>query len=475
MFSKIYFSLTIGLALMIATECYSQNWQPFPFKIAYYGKRFNFNPSNEAQRPYTAGWLIDALYLDDSTISGDVMTRKRSLKFETLPLSSYPETFGSGKPFFGNCSLSVQFSNGTISMVSELPAISTQFFPDRVKKGLNPMAGFGPVDTIVVESVLGVLDSVAYLNGGVKWGKSFGIIQLPDSNEAGIQLKGIGDLGLGWQDNVGKLKDPKPGDEFHFWKSEIGGYVCTTQFGNYSGGANENKWLRMKVLSVNANTTPTYEVIESAPGAPTGILYHQNISQHGGGTFQNNVHLAFDSIPSIGIWKNFNDATTSVGFMSDSGQHFVVLKHFIIDDYLKTYFVSCAKAPLSFFYHYLPIIWSAGFCEGSVDVFNYPVYTKIANGCTFGTPFPNVTITENKGLISEIENPLIYPNPVQETFQFNPQTKGNFEIFDPMGKSIKKGKIAEEPIRMTGLSSGIYFYKVENEGNNVLKGRFLKL
>jgi hypothetical protein len=289
-----------------------------------------------------------------------------------------------------------------------------------VKPGISPMEGGGVVDSILAESVFGIMDSVAYLSGGVKWGKSFGILQFPSDSVEGIRLMGVGDLSLGWKNNIGKIKDPKPGDEFHFWKSETGAYACTTQFGPYGAGVNENKWLRMKVLSVGSGFHPLYQVIESEPGAPTGIIYNKYISNFEGGSFPPYGNMGNDSIYPVGVWGWGDNFFSTIGFASDSGQNLSLKRIMeLIWTTLKSYFVSCSAAPLSYFFDYYPLLWVPGFCEGSISVFDYPVYTKVLNQCTFGTPFPNVVITENKGLI--IDEELLYPipNPAKNEFRFS--------------------------------------------------------
>lgn len=462
--TKLTFTL---LLFLVSLSGLAENWNPFPFKVAYYGKRYDYLTSNESQRPFTTGWLIDGLYLDDSTVSGDTLTRTRSAKYFAPNLHFYPEYFGSDKPFIGKSTFSVSPSTGYCQLSSDFPAISFRYFPNRVKIGLSPMEGMGKVDSILVEPVFGIMDSVAYLNGGLKWGKIFGIIQSQGIALEAFQLMGVGDLNLGWKNNVGKIKAPKPGDEFHFWKSEIGGYTCTTMLGNYSQGVFQNKWLKIKLLSIGQGFNPLYEVIESFPGASTGILYHQYIQNFEGGSFTTNVTMDSDSIYPIGVWGNLtNRKISSIGFASDSGQQFVVKKQFGLDsDHLKSYFISCSGAPLSYFFDFYPLLWVPGFCDGgSINIFNYPVFTKGIDGCRFGTPFPDVVITENRGLIQGNELLYLFPNPVDNEFSFSNGYGGYYSIYDKLGRKVLSGIVSNEPISATDLPSGIFHYIVEYQG-----------
>ncbi|MBI2967100.1 MAG: T9SS type A sorting domain-containing protein [Bacteroidetes bacterium] len=62
-------------------------------------------------------------------------------------------------------------------------------------------------------------------------------------------------------------------------------------------------------------------------------------------------------------------------------------------------------------------------------------------------------------------------------YSLNPGDKGNFAIFDIVGKKLAYYELSSDKKMMTisdiNLENGIYFYNVTSENKNVVTGRFV--
>lgn len=67
----------------------------------------------------------------------------------------------------------------------------------------------------------------------------------------------------------------------------------------------------------------------------------------------------------------------------------------------------------------------------------------------------------------------IYPNPTKEFINLSNNLKGNFEIYDLLGKLLLKGKDIENKINISSLTNGIYLLKIESEGK-IISQKFIK-
>lgn len=92
----------------------------------------------------------------------------------------------------------------------------------------------------------------------------------------------------------------------------------------------------------------------------------------------------------------------------------------------------------------------------------------------------DVNITNTVG-IEESNNPIsVYPNPINSFLNINltPNSYNavNLKIYDLKGKDILNLNLKSDlnSIKLNGLNSGIYLYKIYNEDNLLKKGKFIK-
>lgn len=183
-----------------------------------------------------------------------------------------------------------------------------------------------------------------------------------------IKLLGVKDLNIGWQDQTFRMKLPQPGDEIHLWKQHIGSIFCNSPWGTSTYGEVEDKHLRIKILS--SNTYGIFaNVIESEPGATTGISYDVNMSYMGS---TNGVILNDDSVRAVGTLAPNNNQSNEIiylGFLNDQGQSMKMTYHWMVDLPSANAFLFCAKMPLSTSTLYgLNSQW----CRGQLTEFSFP-------------------------------------------------------------------------------------------------------
>ena len=92
----------------------------------------------------------------------------------------------------------------------------------------------------------------------------------------------------------------------------------------------------------------------------------------------------------------------------------------------------------------------------------------------------DVNITNTVG-IEESNNPIsVYPNPINSFLNIiltpNLYNAVNLRIYDLKGKDILNLNLKSDQnsIKLNGLNSGIYLYKIYNEDNLLKKGKFIK-
>ena len=60
---------------------------------------------------------------------------------------------------------------------------------------------------------------------------------------------------------------------------------------------------------------------------------------------------------------------------------------------------------------------------------------------------------------------VLFPNPVDQTLNWNGGTMESLEIYDQLGKKVLQTKNVSSSVDLTELSSGIYFVKTTIDGN----------
>ena len=92
----------------------------------------------------------------------------------------------------------------------------------------------------------------------------------------------------------------------------------------------------------------------------------------------------------------------------------------------------------------------------------------------------DVNITNTVG-IEESNNPIsVYPNPINSFLNINLTSNThnavNLKIYDLKGKEILNLNLKSDQnsIKLNGLNSGIYLYKIYNEDNLLKKGKLIK-
>jgi len=74
-----------------------------------------------------------------------------------------------------------------------------------------------------------------------------------------------------------------------------------------------------------------------------------------------------------------------------------------------------------------------------------------------------------------LEKGLIYPNPVSETLYFTINNVASFKIYDSLGRIIKQHDIINNnSVYVENLKSGIYFFEINTEANQVQVFKFVK-
>ncbi|WP_299902671.1 endonuclease [uncultured Aquimarina sp.] len=111
--------------------------------------------------------------------------------------------------------------------------------------------------------------------------------------------------------------------------------------------------------------------------------------------------------------------------------------------------------------------------------------TTLVSGGSFGSQESNNFCVGNsvrssvpESNFKEVSNVFdfsFYPNPVKETLTIQSEysISGKYEIINYTGQILKTGSITKDPIRLEGISSGIYFIKLTN-GEEKLVKKFTK-
>ena len=472
--------------LLISVFCVFQlpllaaNWHPFPFKAAYYGRKVSFGLSGSSPgwnaNALSKGYVIEGLYLDSSYQEANQIIKKRSSGYPTLDFSI---SGGSLNPKIKNARVSTSADSQTvIANFNSTVDLSRSYFPANIKVGEQAISGGGIVVSKSFTMVLGILDSVATINLGsdfLLWSKTFGILIFKTFGDNGdinwLELKGVKDLNLGWQDLNYKISEPSIGDEFHFLNVKYGGINCV---GNPNPPTYYSTFntIRTKVISVGPSGV-NISVISSLPGSNTGIEYgaEQNYSE------SNLIYNLGDSIQPAGVMgfpTQANGVISSyMGWLDSTGFSLKIYTQEVIDLTPMTLFLPCVKMPYGAF----QILASTMFptqCPGSVVEFQYPTYVKAQGKCEFGTPFPPVTITNTSDLKRNEPTVKIIPQPAQNEFRFEGISSGNFILFDAQGKASLKGEVSQNQINISGLSPGFYFYSVVSESGKSHFGKFWK-
>lgn len=475
----------------LADSVLAANWHPFPFKISYYGVKTTlgahegqnwqlpFIPSNG---PLTSGFVVDGLYLDQSFLQGTAKGKRRSAKY---PVGEFFSTSNGADfmPFIQESSVITSTdSHSVIVTIGSNFSLSGDYFPKDIRVGDIAFNSNGMVTAIVVRDVFGQPDSVANVKIGTKnllWSKRFGIIKSMESELNGVfshlELVGVKDLGLGYQDILGTLPNPQPGDEFHFLNLSKGYINCSSQFGNTEEYDDTFNKLQVKVLSAGSDGV-NVKIIASEPGATTGIeytdytFYFENGSQHAMAALNDSIRPVGSAPFNFSV--QFLGQVNFLGWIDTLGNQFKVLRTEVMDGTPNVQFFTCSKMPYASMTSIYYMMNS--FCSGSIQKFQYPVYAKIQGRCTFGTPFDSVTITETKPIMSSSRSFTISPNPVENQFQISGISDGEYVISDSFGKVRNRGIVSDQPIDVQGLPSGIYFVHVKKDGKFLRSKKVVK-
>ncbi len=402
---------------------------------------------------------VNAVYLDSISAGKRLGSRKYSdfstvQFFNTFISSPIVET----SPDSSMITVSGNFRN------TSLPGT---YYPKMVKPGASP---HGVVLSIQLQSIFGIIDSVAKISLGMDtlwWSKSFGIIK-SKANDGELSLVGVKDLAFGIQDKTFRLKPLQVGDVIHYWRYAYGTITCNLP-NNPPSSVSQNEKKQIRIMAISPNISgDNLEIIESDSGASTGIMY--STSQH---LFGSNMAMG-DSVLPLGKMMRNNPYNGKIqGIIGPDGNFLKIVETIIIDQ--PSYFTILPCTFLGdefglnpFFYASNPI-W----CNGGIDRFQYPQYINIQGGCTFGQPYPSVTITQTKADITAGKIKAL-PNPARETIYFEGISEAKIEIMDAFGKKLLVEKLDNQPLKIHQLSPGMYFYSLHPSNQKPVKGRFIK-
>ncbi|HPI09774.1 MAG TPA: T9SS type A sorting domain-containing protein [Catalimonadaceae bacterium] len=473
----------------LADSVQGANWHPFPFKISYYGVKTSLGsvdgsfspPYVSANLPLTKGYVVDALYLDSSYSTGNQTIRKRSSKYPCLQEVNFSGFF---EHFLGQATVTTSPDSQQVdlSLASLYLGGSESYYPGKIKLGEFAIGTSGVVTAISVQLVLGQPDSVATISMGentLLWSKTFGVIQSYtaywDFSYTRIELVGVKDLGLGYQDIALKVQKPKAGDEFHFWNLSKGLITVGNSPVNPVRFDNTLNKVRMKILSADS-TKASVRIIQSEPNETTGIEYTDTL-EYFQSKLKASMDILQDSLYPVGSTPfNFLGGAeyyqvSFLGWLDSTGIQFKVIKSLMMESKPTIKFISCSKLPWATYNYdrYGGPDWYGNFTE-----FQYPVYAKIQGRCTFGTPFDSVTITETKPMIASSRSFTLSPNPVENQFKITGISDGEYVISDSFGKIRNRGIVSDQPIEVQGLPSGIYSVQVKKDGKLLRSQKLMK-
>jgi hypothetical protein len=448
----------------------AENWHPFPFQVSYYGKKVNLSDPAflPDKHPAQKGHLIDALYLNHSISGSNGLSRSRDTVAFPNPQYDY------NSRSLGRVNL---LENGLAISISGIPEcwfapIFGNFNLTSVRPAGNPFGMGSQVVSMQAIIQFGLIDSVAQITGSnfsLLLSKKFGIIRFLNNGDE-IVLKGVKDLNLGWQDTqIGPLKLPQVGDQFHFRISKEGAYQCNGPFGSISNQASEYMESRMKVVEAYPHGV-TVEIIESQVDGSTGILYQQFFSWEG----INNV----DSLAPLGCSNRNNLGSFPVHspnlvFSDSLGNNLKYCSQFIIDGPTMNLFFGCTKAPLSYKTYVWPAMMTT-WCTGTPVVMDYfPVYQK-TQFCTIGQPLDSVLVTSIQNQVGGKTSITLIPQPAQDYIELKGIAEGEIKLYNSTGKCVFAQNISETRIWVAHLPSGIYFYQISGRNSTSAQGKWMK-
>jgi hypothetical protein len=447
----------------------AEKWHPFPFEIAYYGKRANLHPAN-------TGYLVDALYLNKNIVTGGQTIRYRDSLFFPIPELRLQGgiSLNVGQLILEENGTTIQISGSPNGIFRALHGICNY---SQMHPGGNPLGTGSEVQSVASITHFGINDSIAEVTGpdfSISWSKKLGIIRFNSSQDS-LTWVGTKDLGIGFQDKPLRLKMPSVGDIFHFRISKSGSYACNGPLGPIFGGLNEYLESRITITGVGPGNDFQVDEIISSPGSATGVLYQKSYYpfQSDYGFWNNSLE---DSISPIGCDPNFLTtglAYPNIGWLSDSGVSFTILCHEYIDLSPAYYFTSCVKAPFSNRTAFFPFNF-IGFCTGTPLVADYfPVYLQSQGNCTSGTPLPDVLVTSRQKLTGK--NPIyLHPQPAKDAIWLEGADQGFLRIFNGSGQSILAQEVGNGPVSVRHLPNGIYFYTLQTPAGDWAQGKWIK-
>jgi hypothetical protein len=463
----------------------AENWHPFPFKVAYYGVKTSLGaiaeqssplPYIPGNGPITKGFVVDALYLDEAFAQNNLTGRKRSLKY---PVSQLNE-IGNGsdfKPFIKSSTVTTSADSQTvIAAIATYITLSGTYFPKNIKLGNTVINNSGIVTGLSVTNLWGIQDSIATITMGANsllWSKKFGIVQSfeswVDNGLFRLELVGIKDISLGYQDNTMVLQKPEPGDEFHFLNLSKGNLFCPGTFGTPSTTFSDNTFNKMQVKVLSSEQEgATVKIVVSNPNDTTGIEYTNFIEYYSNTGVRIALSGLEDSLHPVGTAPfvfsggQFIGELSFLGWADSLGNQMKIMYVSAVDLPTVVQFFTCSKMPFAALKGGPDNLFS--FCIGAFTNFQYPVYGKIGGRCVFGTPFDSVTITSTLSKTYDSIGFRITPNPVESTFRISGILDGEYAITDALGKVRNRGIVSDGPIEINSLPSGMYFVQIIQDG-----------
>ena len=89
----------------------------------------------------------------------------------------------------------------------------------------------------------------------------------------------------------------------------------------------------------------------------------------------------------------------------------------------------------------------------------------------------NTTLSANE--LTMLEQPVIYPNPVQENLKFNTveniTTVGIYDFAGTLVKEVSVAELQNSSLDVSNLESGMYIIRFADEGGNSVSNKFQKL
>lgn len=470
----MYRILICFIFLSPCLSAWAENWHPFPFQIAYYGKRVTLQQPGHPANP---GYLIDALYLNQIGQMGNAVVRNRNLVL-------FPKGNPNNNPAYsisiGDLKVNDEPTQTLIEAAAEgafFPLNGT-YTPAEMKPGGHPFGMNSMVTSLSAQSHFGFEDSLAQVTGpgySLTISKKLGIFQYQSTTDT-LTWLGTKDLNIGYQDASGRMKKPSVGDQFHYRISRAGAYSCDGPFGSSSNGAYDIRESRMTVTQVLEDQVVVDE-IESAPGSSTGILYQRTYtffqSDYGAPPF-----FIQDTIAPIGCdlsdvtmpgWYNVN-----IGWLGDNGFSCTIATLELFDMAPTFIFSNCLKRPFSTKSSFFPMNSAFNFCTGTPIVAEYfPVFQQSSGTCTMGNPLPPVVVTSKQKTIQS-QTIRLLPQPAQSTLTIEGIDTGEIRLINSSGKCLIQKTFDRSPVSIKHLPSGIYFYQIRTQNGEWSQGKVVK-